>query len=828
MPDSAGATPVYSSLEESSMNFTGGTITIEGSNLGSVSQILVGPENSPPGSATTTPSADGNSVAGTFPSQLATDLIGKQTVWVMIGGQQTSTGLKIDVAGPTIHSIKPTSGPVAGGTQVTIKGQLFDSTSTVGIGANGSLTDIAVTEETKPGGKTEKVLTGKTNPFPTDYAGTEQTVVLTYKGATVSPAEKFTVNGITLSGISPTQGSIGGGTSVTLTGSGFTTGATVTIGGVAVENISIQDSGTQITGTTKAFAPTQANQSLDVTVTDSNGTATLDNAFTIMPPTLSSISPKDKGLICGGEHVTLTGTHLTGAAEVTFTSQADPKKAASVDAGDFISHSDTGITLIVPAGQVLGAADVTATVQTVQSNAVTYTYTLADSVPVTIDINSAGLPSGTQVYAYVVGNVAKSGVATYYRFNAEGDPVEMDPSDNKVWGNQFPGYEDLSAKAITELAAKNYPKPDPSIPSGGGWADYSIPVPADGKLTIDLAKINSTNMPNLGTGLTAFSGRIYLSVGVPRLPFTVHASGGHTQPASMGGAGEYCLFDWIEFSFDSLQNLNANTTQVDGFGLPLNMDVEPRLPTSDITSVGLTAGTTRSAVYSALNPLFPSGEVKALDGCMDEGPTGITAFPSSIEIGGTAVLRTCSPDTISHHTSGTAGVAGFYDDTIDDWYTAWATTPLVTYDVQTGHYSAMVVTVSGVEQLQFKAGQHTTKTDWTNAGDVAFTFADKITTADIWQCDGMLATGDKASLNAGKIIAAAFNRGTVSNSLSDAGDSNAGFYPSGGTWNTWAQMTHTYGLHGLAYGFPYDDVAKQNPSIAFAMPKAVTINLGTF
>src|SRR6185503_8249721 len=76
--------------------------------------------------------------------------------------------------------------------------------------------------------------------------------------------------------ISPNSGSTSGGTSVTITGTGFSAGATVTLGGTAATNVSVVSS-VSITATT----PAHAAGAVDVVVTNSDGQDdTLSNGFT--------------------------------------------------------------------------------------------------------------------------------------------------------------------------------------------------------------------------------------------------------------------------------------------------------------------------------------------------------------------------------------------------------------------------------------------------------------------------------------------------------------------------------------------------------------------
>ncbi len=84
---------------------------------------------------------------------------------------------------------------------------------------------------------------------------------------------------VTITNVNPNAVSYLGGRQIVITGSGFLAGATVTIGGSAATNVTV-DSATQITARTPAHAPGM----VDVTVTNTNATtATLTNGLTYYP-----------------------------------------------------------------------------------------------------------------------------------------------------------------------------------------------------------------------------------------------------------------------------------------------------------------------------------------------------------------------------------------------------------------------------------------------------------------------------------------------------------------------------------------------------------------
>ena len=118
-----------------------------------------------------------------------------------------------------------------------------------------------------------------------------------------------------IASVSPTSGTTSGGTSVTISGSGFVSGATVTFGGTAATVTAL--TATSITVTT----PAHAAGAVSVVVTDPSGQiATLANGFTyaaVVTPSISSISPTS-GTRNGGTTVTISGSNFVSGATVTF------------------------------------------------------------------------------------------------------------------------------------------------------------------------------------------------------------------------------------------------------------------------------------------------------------------------------------------------------------------------------------------------------------------------------------------------------------------------------------------------------------------------------
>ena len=215
--------------------------------------------------------------------------------------------------------------------------------------------DMVATTTTAAGsGFTSRVITTPDGDIAEDKvvttAGSNSATATLSSGAWVMQMVAFgalTGPAPTVTGVSPNNGTTAGGTAVTITGTNFAVGATVTFGTAAATNVVVV-SGTQITATT----PAGSAGAVTVTVGNPGGqSGGLANAYTyIAPPTVTSVSPST-GPTAGGTAVTITGTNFAAGATVKFGSTA----ASSVTV-----VNSTTITATTPAGS-LGAVAVMVT-----------------------------------------------------------------------------------------------------------------------------------------------------------------------------------------------------------------------------------------------------------------------------------------------------------------------------------------------------------------------------------------------------------------------------------------------------------------------------------
>lgn len=211
---------------------------------------------------------------------------------------------------PSIISVTPNTGSTTGGTVVTIRGSNFSTSGTTTVSFGGTAaTNVTVSNST--------TITATT---PAHDAGAVDVVVNT-GGQTATAFGAFTYVAPSVTSITPNTGSTAGGTVVTINGTGFQNGATVTIGGLPAIDVSVVSSTTITAKTPIGPASEQVSQPRDVVVTNPDGTiATLTRGFTYFVPTLTiaSISPA-VGSTGGGTTVTIVGTGFTSAIQSSVT-----------------------------------------------------------------------------------------------------------------------------------------------------------------------------------------------------------------------------------------------------------------------------------------------------------------------------------------------------------------------------------------------------------------------------------------------------------------------------------------------------------------------------
>ena len=243
-----------------------------------------------------------------------------------------SGGFRYD---PVVTSVGPGSGPVSGGTTITIEGSGFVN------GAGVKINNVDAT------GVTWNSAAQLTAAAPAGSSGGSKDV----KVANPDGGYGLLSNGFrydpVVGSASPTNGTISGGTVITVTGGGFVSGAGVRINDVDATGVT-WNSAAQITATTPAGTSSGAKD-LKVTNPDS-GYGVLTGGFRYNPA-VSAVSP-GYGTISGGTAITITGSGFVGGAGVTIN---------NVSASNVTWNSAAQITATTPAGTSGGVKDVRVT-----------------------------------------------------------------------------------------------------------------------------------------------------------------------------------------------------------------------------------------------------------------------------------------------------------------------------------------------------------------------------------------------------------------------------------------------------------------------------------
>ena len=338
--------PTITSIAPTSGVVAGGTtITITGTNLTGTTSVTVGGV-----AATSFTVVSSTSVTVVTPSGSAGV---KNVVLTTPGGTATKYGSFTYVGVPTITTINPNTGILAGGTTITITGTNLLNTSSVTVGG------VAATSFTVVSSTSVTVVT------PSGSAGVKN-VVLTTPGGTATATSSFTYTNIalfpTITSIAPTSGTVGGGTTIGITGTNLTGTTNITVGGVAA---------TSLTNVSSVFVtavtPAGTEGLKTITLTTPIETATSLNAFTyISVPTITSIAPTS-GTVGGGTTIGITGTNLLNTSSVT---------VGGVAATNLTNVSSVFVTAVTPAAATIGLKNIVLTTpggSTTALDAFTYT-----------------------------------------------------------------------------------------------------------------------------------------------------------------------------------------------------------------------------------------------------------------------------------------------------------------------------------------------------------------------------------------------------------------------------------------------------------------------
>jgi len=313
-----GARPRISAVSPNTGPSAGGTsVTITGINFTDATAINFG----------------SNSAAFTVVSDTqitATSPAGSGTAFITVTTPEgVSFGFPFVYAGaPVVTGVSPNSGPLAGGTNVTISGSGFTGATAVVFGANpaASFTFVSASQITAVS--------------PSGVAGAINVRVTTPEGTSaIAAGNQFTYlsDAPTITAVAPNTGDLAGGTSVVIIGTNFTGVTAVNFGGTVLSPIAAPGA-----PTVASINPTSGAAGTPVTIT---GTGFLPVAgFTFVSATqINVVTPAGSG----AANVTVTTPNGTSAPPATFTYASQAPTVASINptsgpAGTLVTITGTG------------------------------------------------------------------------------------------------------------------------------------------------------------------------------------------------------------------------------------------------------------------------------------------------------------------------------------------------------------------------------------------------------------------------------------------------------------------------------------------------------
>jgi len=156
--------------------------------------------------------------------------------------------------------------------------------------------------------------------------GTYPFTVTAHNGVGSDGTQNFTLTvdpGVTVASISPNAAGQGAHPTVTITGTGFQSGATVAASGTGVTFSSVSVTDSQHLTASMTVGTAAATGTRNITVTTSTGSGSCTGCLTVNPkPTVTSMAPSAIGQNATGVPVTISGTNFVSGAKISFTGGA--------------------------------------------------------------------------------------------------------------------------------------------------------------------------------------------------------------------------------------------------------------------------------------------------------------------------------------------------------------------------------------------------------------------------------------------------------------------------------------------------------------------------
>ena len=360
---------------------------------------------------------------------------------------------------PTLSGVTPTSGPLATTVPFTLTGTNFVTGATVQVSGRGvAVSGVSVVNPTQ--------IKGQLTIDKAAAPGSRNLTVTVGTSVSTSMAFTVTVPVITITSVSPATGAAGGSVPVTLTGTNFCAGATLTVSGSGVTASNVVVTGTtqikaQLTIDRAAAAGTRS-----LTVNLASATSgSADFAVTSSAPTVSGISPAS-GTAGSSVPITLTGTNLLAGATVAVSGSGVAVSGVTV-----VSATQINAQLTIDKSASLGARSVTVSAGSAVTGAQSFSITAAPTGPVPA-INSmspggygTGLTTGAAIYG---SNLAAGAKVNFSGTGVSATNVSVNSGSLITFNLSIDANATVGPRSVTVVTAAGTSAPYPFIVNPAG------------------------------------------------------------------------------------------------------------------------------------------------------------------------------------------------------------------------------------------------------------------------------------------------------------------------------------------------------------------------
>lgn len=493
-----------------------------------------------------------------------------------------SNGVPFTYEAPVVKLLTPDTGPLAGGTPVTITGQYFTGASAVFFGKVGPTANppFIVVSDTTITTQAPLVTSAQTVDVTVSVSGVASATSSNDLYAYAPPPS--------VTGLSPNTGPNAGGTPIVINGASFTGATVVKFGDTPITSFSVNDLGTQITIKTPAGSGTE-----DVTVTTPDGTSALNAADQFQYATIPLYVNVPQDVAVKGMYMTMYG-QLDATYQNTFgTTISSGTNVYLVNTGsgyDYVPLSDLGSNVPLPPFLATSTAltNVAVQIPNVAIEAGRVVLGAGAVTAVAAASNGRTLPQST-ISVLATAEFPTSGALEILTKSGTLTSVSYSDTSASTFKGASGGSGTLETGAtVRGTALLTSVVGNQTIPTTGGTLQVTSTsgFPSNGTLFL-ATNSGDVQVAYTGTSPSSFTIapvsaaiKLYTGNAVSGAPLPAPAtnSGGGVAAPTPGNEGNN-IYDFFELTYkpdsgNQVLKMTINTSQIDQFGLPMTLTVD--------------------------------------------------------------------------------------------------------------------------------------------------------------------------------------------------------------------------------------------------------------